>query len=194
MTVISSADAKASPLAFLKAFLRNPKSIGAVAPSGQVLAGLMARGLGEGHRVLELGGGTGTLTRGLARAGVTGERLNVIEMNPDFIQSLRAQFPGARVHDHSAFEIDTLPDDVRDLDAVISGLPLVNMSGDNHRAIMRGSFARLKQGGYYRQFTYKPRCPISQEVLDEFGLKATYEGMALRNIPPAFVYRIERAA
>ena len=59
---------------------------------------------------------------------------------------------------------------------------------------MRGSFARLKQGGYYRQFTYKPRCPIGQDVLDAFGLKATYEGMALRNIPPAFVYRIERAA
>jgi len=193
MTVISSPSPKASPITFLRAFLRNPKSIGAIAPSGQVLAGLMARGLGAGHTVLELGGGTGTLTRGLAQAGVTGHSLNVIEMNPDFIESLRAQFPGARIHDHSAFEIDTLPDDVTGLDAVISGLPLVNMSVDNHRAIMRGAFARLTPQGYYRQFTYKPRCPIGADVLNEFGLKATYEGMALRNIPPAFVYRIERA-
>jgi len=182
-----------SPLRFIWQFLRSPKSVGAIAPSGAVLSGKMAAGLSAGSKVLELGGGTGTLTRGLVDAGVTGTDLTVIEMNPDFIRTLGQQFAGARIVDHSAFEIETLPDEVSDLDAVVSGLPLVNMSRDNHRAIMRGTFTRLKPGGYYRQFTYRPRCPIGDDVLKEFGLKAVYEGMALRNIPPAFVYRIERA-
>lgn len=191
MTVITNSR-RAAPLKFIGQFVRDPKSVGAIAPSGTVLSGKMARGLTSSSKVLELGGGTGTLTRGIARAGVSGSNLTIIEMNPDFIRSLTEQFPDAQVVDHSAFEIETLPDDVCELDAVVSGLPLVNMSRDNHRAIMRGAFTRLKQDGYYRQFTYKPRCPIGADVLEEFGLKATYEGMALRNIPPAFVYRIER--
>jgi len=193
MTDISQQPKKSSPLKFIWQFVRNPRSVGAIAPSGPVLSGKMAAGLTPQSRVLELGGGTGTLTRGIAAAGVDGDNLTVIEMNLDFIRSLRQQFPGARVVDHSAFEIETLPEEVGDLDAVVSGLPLVNMSRDNHRAIMRGAFTRLKPGGCYRQFTYRPRCPIGDDVLEEFGLKATYETMALRNIPPAFVYRIERA-
>ncbi|MGD1933877.1 MAG: class I SAM-dependent methyltransferase [Candidatus Phaeomarinobacter sp.] len=193
MTDISEPPKKSSPLKFIWQFIRDPKSVGAIAPSGAVLSGKMAAGLTRQSKVLELGGGTGTLTRGIAAAGVEGGNLTVIEMNPDFIRSLKQQFPGARVIDHSAFEIENLPDEVSELDAVISGLPLVNMSRDNHRAIMRGAFTRLKPGGCYRQFTYRPRCPIGDDVMQEFGLKATYEAMALRNIPPAFVYRIERA-
>ena len=193
MTDISQHPKKSSLLKFIWQFVRNPKSVGAIAPSGAVLSGKMAAGLGPDSKVLELGGGTGTLTRGITAAGVEGTNLRVIEMNPDFIRSLRQQFPGARVVDHSAFEIETLPEEVSDLDTVVSGLPLVNMSRDNHRAIMRGAFTRLKPGGCYRQFTYRPRCPIADDVLEEFGLKAVYETMALRNIPPAFVYRIERA-
>ncbi len=193
MTDITKPARGTSVLRFIWQFLRNPRSVGAIAPSGNALARAMAKGLGAQSHVLELGGGTGTLTRGLVKGGVLPAHLTVIEMNPDFIRSLTAQFPGARIADHSAFEIETLPAEVRDLDAVISGLPLVNMSRDNHRAIMRGAFARLKPEGFYRQFTYRPRCPVGEDVLAEFGLKASYEGMALRNIPPAFVYRIERA-
>ncbi|WP_081826413.1 class I SAM-dependent methyltransferase [Candidatus Phaeomarinobacter ectocarpi] len=192
MTDIIQPAKKSSFLNFIWQFIRNPKSVGAIAPSGAVLSRKMATGLDANSRVLELGGGTGTLTRGIANAGVTGSNLTVIEMNPDFIRSLTEQFPGARIVDHSAFEIETLPAEVCDLNAVVSGLPLVNMSRDNHRAIMRGAFSRLKPGGCYRQFTYRPRCPIGPDVLEEFGLKATYEAMALRNLPPAFVYRIER--
>lgn len=193
MTDITNQSKGSGTASFIWQFLRNPKSVGAIAPSGKVLAGKMAAGLGAASRVLELGGGTGTLTQAIVAAGVPQPNLTVIEMNPDFIRSLTARFPDAYVVDHSAFEIETLPADASNLDAVISGLPLVNMSPDNHRAIMRGAFSRLGDGGFYRQFTYKPKCPISQTVLNEFGLTAHYEGMALRNAPPAFVYRIERA-
>jgi len=179
---------------FMAQFLRNPAHIGAVAPSSRALAGKMATGLGSAARVLELGGGTGTLTRGLVAAGVAEAHLTVLEMNPHFIRTLRARFPGAAVIDHSAFEIDTLPDTVAALDAVISGLPLVNMSAAEHRAILAGAFARLKPHGFLRQFTYRPRCPVSDAVLSDHGLVAHYEGLVLRNLPPAFVYRIARAA
>lgn len=176
----------------LRAFLRNPRGIGAIAPSGAVLAQAMARGLAPGMKVLELGGGTGTLTAGILAAGVAGKDLTVLEIDAGFAAGLKARFPAARILGHSAFELETLPG-IERFDAVVSGLPLVNMTAAQHAALLRGIFACTSPGGTLRQFTYRPRCPIAAATLKAARARAAYEGMALRNLPPAFVYRIERA-
>ncbi len=50
---------------FLQAFLKNPAKVGAIAPSSPELAQKMVRGLApnEGNIVLELGVGTGAITK-----------------------------------------------------------------------------------------------------------------------------------
>lgn len=190
-SIRESGKRRSGPAGFLSAFVRNPRAVGAIAPSGKVLAGAMAAGLGPGARVLELGGGTGTLTAGLIAVGVRPEDLTVLEIEPRFAALLKERFPGARILSHSAFDLETLPGG-SEVDAAISGLPLVNMTAADHTALLRGVFARLAPAGFLRQFTYRPRCPISRGVLDACGAHARYEAMALRNMPPAFIYRIER--
>jgi phospholipid N-methyltransferase len=52
----------------------------------------------------------------------------------------------------------------------------------------------LKPTGVFHQFTYGGRCPIRRSVRDALGLETALLGIAPFNVPPAFVYRLCRAA
>ena len=72
---------------FFKSLLKNPLSIGAVAPSGRFLARLMATTLEPGARVIELGAGTGTVTQAILDAGVEPKDLYLVEQDARFVCS-----------------------------------------------------------------------------------------------------------
>src|ERR1700704_4938745 len=88
----------------LKLWLKNPTKIGAVAASSPELASAMARHIppqtldpgGEGY-VVELGGGTGPVTRAILKAGVPADRLVVVERDPILHKHLVERYPGVRV-------------------------------------------------------------------------------------------------
>jgi len=61
-------------------------------------------------------------------------------------------------------------------------------------AIVATAFGHLGTGGALYQFTYGWRCPVPRPILDRLGLKAVVVGRAMRNLPPATVYRISRRA
>ncbi|MFB6893753.1 translation initiation factor IF-2 [Kitasatospora sp. NPDC056327] len=79
---------------FLSEALRAFRLTGAVAPSGADLVNaLVVPATSRPDRpisVLEVGAGTGAVTRRLARALRPGDRLHVVESNPRFVQRLRA--------------------------------------------------------------------------------------------------------
>ena len=82
---------------FLGTLVNEPLSIGALAPSSRRLAGHMAADIAPGSRVIELGAGTGSLTRAILDAGVEPADLLVIEQNEAFSEMLRKRFPGIGV-------------------------------------------------------------------------------------------------
>jgi phospholipid N-methyltransferase len=59
-------------------------------------------------------------------------------------------------------------------------------------AILAAAFGCLRSGGALYQFTYGLSCPVRRPYLDRLGLKAVRVGRAVRNVPPATVYRISR--
>src|SRR6204780_1530301 len=82
---------------FLRSWIERPLSIGAVTPSGKILARTMASYVdpdssGPG---VELGPGTGPVTEALVRAGVAPSRLVLVEFNPSFCRILKARYPEA---------------------------------------------------------------------------------------------------
>ncbi|GGC59401.1 class I SAM-dependent methyltransferase [Chelatococcus reniformis] len=177
---------------FLRAWTSNPLRIGAIAPSGSALADLMTRGVGpQTGPVLELGAGTGVFTRALLGRGVREDELTLIEYGSDFARLLQQRFPAARVlwMDASRLAQHRLYDGAP-VGAVVSGLPLLNMSLRHIVGIMSTAFGYIRPRGAFYQFTYGPRCPVPRPVLDRLGLKATFVGRAMLNIPPAAVYRI----
>lgn len=185
-------------LTFLRAWLRDPRGIGAVTPSGAALARLMTSRVGAlDGPVIELGPGTGALTRALLARGVPLHRLALVEADPHLADTLGRRYPEANILRMDAAQLgDTEPlfGDERAC-AVVSGLPLLSMPPGQVAAIVQGVFERqLRSGGMFYQFTYGPRCPLPSALLARLGLQAHRVGSALLNLPPAAVYCISRRA
>ena len=92
---------------FVMSLTSTPRLTGAVAPSGRALARAMAEAAGppaEGL-VVELGPGTGPVTRALIERGVDASRLVTVEFNPKFCRLLEGRFPGVRVVEGDAYDL-----------------------------------------------------------------------------------------
>ncbi len=179
---------------FLTSWVRDPRAVGAIAPSSPSLGRLMARGCGAGARVVEVGAGTGALTQAIVAAGVAERNLYLVESDERFVEILEKRFPAARtVRGDATWLGQHLEDLTGTVDFVISGLPLLLFSDVRKRRLLASAFRLLGDGGAFHQFTYGGICPVGRRVLDGLGLKASCLGFAALNMPPAFVYRFERA-
>ena len=181
-------------LSFFLSWMSSPRQVGAIAPSGAALADLITREITEKTGpVLELGPGTGAFTYKLLKRGVRQQDLTLIEYGSDFMKLLQMRFPGARVlwMDAARLSTERLYDGAP-VGAVVSGLPLLNMSTRKVISIVSGAFSYVRPGGAFYQFTYGMSCPIPRPVLDRLGLRATLVDRAFLNVPPAAVYKLTR--
>ncbi|QSX75282.1 methyltransferase domain-containing protein [Lysobacter arenosi] len=185
---------------FFRQWLRNPARMAAVAPSGRDLAAAMVTALPEGaRRVIELGGGTGAITRALLARGILGRELMVLELNEELHAHLRTRFPQVRIVLGDARDLVQLATGDGYLadgpaDAIVSGLGFLSMPRDTQLGILQASFECLREGGRFLQFTYGPQSPVAAEVVEELGLEVERGEFVLLNVPPATVYVISRRA
>lgn len=179
---------------FLRAWRANPKGIGAIWPSSSRLATAITRGIdAKSGPCLELGAGTGAFTRALVARGLDPQQLTLVEMDAQFAQQLRRDFPDAYVHQGDATKLAGVPLFIDGLaGAAVCGLPLLNMPIKQQIGILRGTFSQLRPGGAVHLFTYGPRCPVPQRVLDRLGLRARRTETVLANVPPAHVWKLTR--
>lgn len=180
--------------AFLTRMLRHPRIVGAVAPSSPALAAAMlsaAQPL-EGP-VLELGAGTGVFTRALLRAGVAPRELQVVERLPEFAAHLRAQLPAVQVLELDAVQLR--PAHFAEPPAVVlSGLPLRAMDQAQIEAILRAVIDCCRPDLRFVQFSYGWRCPVPASLRACLGLRAERLRWVPLNLPPAWVWRLQRDA
>lgn len=180
---------------FLQAWLRQPRQTASIVPSSPWLGRLMAAQIDpEGGPVMELGGGTGALTREILATGLPMDRLEVVEINPEFSQSLRHDFHGIEILETPAELVsEVAAGGLGNYQMVISGLPLLAMSRSLQRDILSEAFRLLQPGGAFVQFTYSPRPPLASSVARSLDLSVEKIGMVMRNVPPATVFRYVRA-
>lgn len=185
-------------LRFIGQWLKNPRQTASVTPSSPELAAAMLAQLPPNTtRVIELGGGTGALTRALIDHGVSGGNLLVLELNEELHAHLLVQFPDEVLIQGDAAELPRLATGVGFLDngladAVVSGLGLLAMGREQVADILRGAFECLRPDGRFIQFTYGPMSPISDSVLGSLGLNMRRGEFVLRNVPPATVWVYRR--
>ena len=166
--------------------------MGAVMPSGRVLARTMAKyvEIDSNAPVVELGPGTGAITNALIEHGIDQKRLVLVEYNPGFCALLRDRYPQAKVVQGDAYALrDSLWDvlNVR-ASAVVSGLPLVTKPMLTRLKLMRDAFLALSPGAPFVQFTYSVAPPIPKSLP---GVSTEASERIWMNLPPArvWVYR-----
>jgi len=177
---------------FIRSWLDNPLSTGAVTPSGRVLARTMARYV-EPERpgpVIELGPGTGPVTEALVAQGVDPGRLVLVEFNPTFCQLLRARFPAATVIQADAYGLRRALSSLlrQPAAAMVSGLPMFTKPVRTRVRLLREALALLVPGAPFVQFTYAVVPPIPRTFA---GVTAEASERIWMNLPPArvWVYR-----
>jgi phosphatidylethanolamine/phosphatidyl-N-methylethanolamine N-methyltransferase len=171
-----------------KLWLKNPRKIGAVAVSSAELAGAMARQVprGPGY-VVELGGGTGSVTKALLKAGTQSDKLIVLERDPTLHKLLQERYPGVRVLLGDAAKLQPLlkREGIDHVKAIVSSLPLVSMKRTLQDRITAQVFNVLEPGAPLIQFTYSLFSPIPRR---RFGVHGEVGDRVLQNLPPASVW------
>jgi phosphatidylethanolamine/phosphatidyl-N-methylethanolamine N-methyltransferase len=177
---------------FLRSWIEKPLHMGAVMPSGRVLARTMAQyvNVDSSEPVVELGPGTGAITNALIEHGVDQKRLVLVEYNPGFCALLRDRYPHAKVVQGDAYALrDSLWNVLSTpASAVVSGLPLVTKPMLTRLKLIRDAFVALAPGAPFVQFTYSVAPPIPKSLP---GVSTEASERIWMNLPPArvWVYR-----
>jgi phospholipid N-methyltransferase len=177
---------------FLGKFLRHGTAIASLAPSSPWLSRTTVRNIAwdSARVILELGAGTGPITRVLAEKAHPDCRLVILERDADFARLLRERFQDQP-------NCDVVEGDVRDLpgilsergisraDYVVSGLPVPSFPPDLQRDLFHGVKQFLAPGGSFNQITELPW--VYWRFYRRFfnDVQFVFEP---RNIPPAGAY------
>lgn len=182
---------------FLRRWLANPRKMGAIAPSAPALARHMARavrcGDRDGVRVVELGPGTGSVTRALLRAGIPEDRLVLIERDRHLHAWLAERFPRLTVLHSEARRLgEILPSGwAGRVSTIVSSLPLNSLARSERDEIVLAAFRVLSSEGCLIQYSYGIPPPLPYRSL---GLTGERTAFAVANLPPASVWRFSRAS
>jgi phosphatidylethanolamine/phosphatidyl-N-methylethanolamine N-methyltransferase len=207
--------ALADQIEFFRQFRERFCTTGAVAPSSRFLAKAMTEPLSKRTgpvRVLEVGPGTGAVTRHVCRLLRDGDQFDLVELNPRFVEILNGRFNGhadyrrvahvAAVH-HLPLQEFRAPEPY---DFIISGLPLNNFPVSLVEEVFGAFFSLLKPGGVLSYFEYMYVRPMrrlvakSEEKERLEGLENVirrYQGphrfrqdWVFVNVPPAWVQHL----
>ncbi len=181
---------------FFRSLVARPRLTGAVAPSGRALARAMAAAVGDDAHgfVIELGPGTGPVTRALIERGIARERLILVEYDPRFCRMLAQRFGPVVVVCGDAYDLQRTLEGFagQPIAAVVSSLPLLNQPPHCREELIDDAFALMGPDGRFVQFTYGFLSPIPREFCAR-RYSAHSSAPIWRNLPPARVwtYRLE---
>jgi phospholipid N-methyltransferase len=182
-------------LQFLQAFIKNPLKVGAIAPSSPELAAEILHGIepDDHNIVLELGVGTGAVTKVLRDLIPSRESYLGIELDPDLVRSLNKNFPemnivcGNAADAYSLYEASGLGK-VR---YVVCCLPFVSLPRDVSEGILVEIEKFMDEGCELRILQYAHGYFLPPAIKLRDYLKAQYgryvrSPLVLKNFPPAF--------
>jgi len=185
------------PLLFWGRSLRNPRQICSLFPSSPFVGRAMTEAIVSrpAPHVIELGAGTGAVTRQLIRNGVREDNLTLVELDPALGSHLRRSFPRVDVMVAPAQELAQLwrEHEGPRVGAIVSTLPMRLFPKPMIRSIMKSSFQVLAPGGVFLQFTYRESSPVPLRLARALGLRAQRRCLVWANLPPAAIWSYERA-
>lgn len=175
--------------AFLMVAVTRPTMIGAVLPSSRYLARAMSSAADGASCLIELGAGTGAITRAL-RSHHPGTRLVAVEREPALADLLKQRFPEVEVCTSAAHTVlDGWSTEQAGVVAV-SSLPFRSLPPEwrETTTVSIESFLLSAPGRRLVQFTYQPRVPFELGRPDQLRWRRV--AWVWRNLPPAWVWTL----
>jgi phosphatidylethanolamine/phosphatidyl-N-methylethanolamine N-methyltransferase len=179
---------------FFRRWLANPLQMGSIVPSSAALCQRIVRQIRRtsDEAVLELGAGTGVISRSLLDGGVPAERLIVVEIVPAMAAHLRAVLPGVQVVEGDARQLpELIPRHWHGrIGSVVCGIPLVLLSLHEQRRFI-DAMGTVAPGRGFLHYSY---CATSPLPWRKHALTARREAWTPLNFPPASVWRYTQTA
>ncbi|MBK9214521.1 MAG: methyltransferase domain-containing protein [Chloracidobacterium sp.] len=182
-------------LQFLQAFLKNPLKVGAIAPSSPELAAEMLHGIepDDHNIVLELGVGTGAITRFLRGVIPSRESYLGIELDADLVKTLNRNFPDVNIIQGNAAEAYTIHKDsgLGKVRYLVCCLPFVSLPKEVSEAVLTEISRFMDEGCELRLFQYAhgyflpPAIKLREYLKTRYG-KSRRSPLVLKNVPPAY--------
>lgn len=174
---------------FFRRWLANPLEMGSIVPSSPALGRRVAAAVRAGPpgAVIELGAGTGAITRAMLEGGISPARLTVVEIVPEMASILRATYPGVTVLCGDAWRLPTLlgADVAGRIGSVVCGIPLVLLPRARQHALVEAIEA-VAPGRGFLHYTY---CVTSPLPAGPLGLVGERVAWTPANFPPASLWR-----
>jgi phosphatidylethanolamine/phosphatidyl-N-methylethanolamine N-methyltransferase len=182
-----------NPWMFFRRWIANPLQMGSIVPSSPMLCARLVRQTRRAPEefVVELGAGTGVISRALLDSGLPPEKLFVVEIVPDMATHLRRVLPGVNVIEGDARALrDLLPAHViGQIGTVICGIPLVLLPVPEQRRFIDA----IQDVAPKRGFLHYSYCITSPLPWRTHRLTPKREEWTPLNFPPASVWRYDEA-
>ncbi len=180
---------------FLQAFLKNPAKVGAITPSSPELAQKMVKGIepDAGNIILELGVGTGAITKYLQDILPNEKSYLGIELDRSLVKSLRKNYPELKIVCGNATETFSIhqKSGLGKVGFVICCLPFVSLPNEVGETILLEIDKFMQQGCTFCTFQYAhgyyfPSAIKLREFMRNRYGKAQRSRLVVKNVPPAY--------
>lgn len=180
---------------FLQAFLKNPLKVGAIAPSSPELAQRMMQDISPNKDsiILELGVGTGAITKFLQEIVPNKESYLGIELDRELVKSLNRKFPELKIVRGNACEVFSLHQrtNLGKVGYIISCLPFVSIPNEVGEIILSEIDKFMDEGCVFRTIQYAhgyymPSAIKLREYMEKRYGKAKKSQLIMKNVPPAY--------
>lgn len=180
---------------FLQAFLKNPLKVGSIAPSSPELAARMIEGIkpDENNIVLELGVGTGAITKHLQDVLPNKDSYLGIELDKNLVRSLRNKYEDLKIVCGNAANAHDIHrrSGLGKVGYIICCLPFVSLPNEVGEQILVEIDKFMQEGCTVRTFQYAhgfymPSALKLREFMRNRYGKSQKSPLIVKNVPPAY--------
>lgn len=180
---------------FLQAFLKNPLKVGSIAPSSPELAFRMIEDIkpNKDNIVLELGVGTGAITKYLQNILPDDESYLGIELDRNLVKSLNAKYQNLKFIRGNACETSLIhqKSNLGKVGYIICCLPFVSLPNEVGEKILLEITKFMDKGCIFRTFQYAhgyymPSAIKLREFMRNRYGKSKRSPLVVKNVPPAY--------
>lgn len=180
---------------FLQAFLKNPTKVGSITPSSPELARKMLEGIepDAGNIIVELGVGTGAITKFIQDIVPDDRSYLGIELDSLLVRSLRKNFSDLKIVHGSAVETEAIHkrSGLGKVSYIICCLPFVSLPDEVREKVLAEVDKFMRQGCTFRTFQYAHGFYLPAAIKFRKSMRSRYgkeqrSVLIVKNVPPAY--------